>query len=72
MDVTTQLIVNGTPRELLASAHELLLDALRERLGLPGEALRDVQVCGTCTALVDGQPAACAPTSPATRTGARC
>ena len=49
--------VNGTPRELVVPAHELLLDTLRERLGLTGAKRScDVQVCGTCTVLVDGQP----------------
>ena len=36
---------------------ELLLDFLRERLGLTGAKRScDVQVCGTCTVLVDGLP----------------
>ena len=36
---------------------ELLLDFLRERLGLTGAKRScDVQVCGTCTVLVDGGP----------------
>jgi aerobic-type carbon monoxide dehydrogenase small subunit (CoxS/CutS family) len=38
-------------------AHELLLDTLRERLALTGAKRScDVQVCGTCTVLVDGEP----------------
>src|SRR5262249_6060266 len=37
--------------------HELLLDFLRDRLRLTGaERSCDVQVCGTCTVLVDGGP----------------
>ena len=36
---------------------ELLLDTLRERLGLTGAKRScDVQVCGTCTVLLDGEP----------------
>jgi carbon-monoxide dehydrogenase small subunit len=51
------LTVNG--RELLESVepNELLLDFLRERLGLTGAKRScDVQVCGACTVLVDGGP----------------
>jgi aerobic-type carbon monoxide dehydrogenase small subunit (CoxS/CutS family) len=36
---------------------ELLLDVLRERLGLTGAKRScEVQVCGTCTVLLDGSP----------------
>ena len=36
---------------------ELLLDFLRERLGLTGAKRScELQVCGTCTVLVDGRP----------------
>src|SRR5947209_19008620 len=55
MDVA--LTVNG--REVRASVEpqELLLDFLRDRLGLTGAKRScDVQVCGTCTVLVDGGP----------------
>ena len=51
------LTVNG--REVRASVEpqELLLDFLRDRLGLTGAKRScDVQVCGTCTVLVDGGP----------------
>ena len=51
------LTVNG--REVSASIEpqELLLDFLRERLRLTGAKRScDVQVCGTCTVLVDGLP----------------
>jgi aerobic carbon-monoxide dehydrogenase small subunit len=55
--VATRIVVNGAPRELPIPAHELLLDTLRERLGLTGAKRScDVQVCGTCTVLVDGEP----------------
>ncbi len=37
--------------------HELLLDVVRDRLGLTGAKRScDVQVCGACTLLVDGRP----------------
>ena len=56
-EVTTRIVVNGIPRELAVPAEELLLDTLRERLGLTGAKRScDVQVCGTCTVLVDGEP----------------
>jgi aerobic-type carbon monoxide dehydrogenase small subunit (CoxS/CutS family) len=52
-----RMVVNGEPRELVVPAHELLLDTLRERLALIGAKRScDVQVCGTCTVLVDGEP----------------
>ena len=56
-EVAASMVVNGTPRELVVPAHELLLDSLRGRLGLTGAKRScDVQVCGTCTVLVDGEP----------------
>jgi carbon-monoxide dehydrogenase small subunit len=49
--------LNGTPRTLEIEPHELLLDVVRDRLGLTGAKRScDVQVCGTCTVLVDGRP----------------
>jgi aerobic carbon-monoxide dehydrogenase small subunit len=52
-----RMVINGERRELVVPAHELLLDTLRERLALTGAKRScDVQVCGTCTVLVDGEP----------------
>jgi carbon-monoxide dehydrogenase small subunit len=49
--------LNGRPQELEVEPHELLLDVVRERLGLTGvKRSCDVQVCGACTLLVDGRP----------------
>ncbi len=52
-----RISVNGSSHELVVPARELLLDTLRDRLGLTGAKRScDVQVCGTCTVLVDGEP----------------
>ncbi len=52
-----RLQVNGQPVEALIEPRELLLDFLRDRLGLTGAKRScDVQVCGTCTVLLDGRP----------------
>jgi carbon-monoxide dehydrogenase small subunit len=49
--------VNGAPTPLEVEPQELLLDVLRDRLGLTGAKRScDVQVCGTCTVLVEGLP----------------
>ncbi len=49
--------LNGRLQELEVEPHELLLDVIRERLGLTGAKRScDVQVCGACTLLVDGEP----------------
>lgn len=51
------LTVNGRPVQAEIQPEELLLDFLRERLRLTGAKRScDVQVCGTCTVLVDGLP----------------
>ncbi len=49
--------VNGQSVEATIEPRELLLDFLRDRLGLTGAKRScDVQVCGTCTVLLDGRP----------------
>jgi aerobic carbon-monoxide dehydrogenase small subunit len=51
------LEVNGERVETVVDQQELLLDFLRDRLGLKGAKRScEVQVCGTCTVLVDGLP----------------
>lgn len=51
------LTVNGRPVEAVIEPREMLLDVLRERLGLTGAKRScDVQVCGVCTVLLDGLP----------------
>ena len=52
-----ELQVNARPVVREIKPQELLLDMLRERLGLTGAKRScDTQVCGTCTVLVDGRP----------------
>ena len=49
--------VNGGPLAREIEPQELLLDFLRDRLGLTGAKRScDVQACGACTVLVDGRP----------------
>jgi aerobic carbon-monoxide dehydrogenase small subunit len=49
--------VNGRPLTLRIEPEALLLDVLREDLGLTGSKRScDVQVCGACTVLLDGLP----------------
>ena len=49
--------LNGKLQELDVEPHELLLDVIRDRLGLTGAKRScDVQVCGACTLLIDGRP----------------
>ncbi|HKP18098.1 MAG TPA: (2Fe-2S)-binding protein [Gaiellaceae bacterium] len=51
------LTVNGRPVEREIAPQTLLLDFVRDDLGLTGAKRScEVQVCGTCTLLVDGRP----------------
>jgi aerobic carbon-monoxide dehydrogenase small subunit len=52
-----EMRLNGADRTVDVEPQELLLDVLRDRLSLTGAKRScDVQVCGTCTVLVDGAP----------------
>ena len=49
--------VNGRPREDAVADNALLLDYLRDQLGLTGTKQGcDGGECGACTVLVDGEP----------------
>ncbi len=51
------LSVNDRPREDAVADHTLLIDYLREQLGLTGTKRGcDGGECGACTVLIDGQP----------------
>jgi aerobic-type carbon monoxide dehydrogenase small subunit (CoxS/CutS family) len=55
--VRLELTVNGRPIEREVPSQTLLLDFVRDDLGLTGAKRScEMQVCGTCTLLVDGQP----------------
>jgi len=57
MTMRIEPVINGASTPLQIEPQELLLDVLRDRLGLTGAKRScDVQVCGTCTVLVEGMP----------------
>lgn len=50
------LTVNGAQRDVEVEPRDLLVDVLRERLGLTGTNIGcDTSTCGSCTVHVDGQ-----------------
>lgn len=52
-----KMTVNGKPVDVEIESREMLLDVVRDRLGLTGAKRScDLQVCGVCTLLVDGIP----------------
>lgn len=55
-DLPIECVVNGRSVSLTVRASELVIDVLRDRLGLTGTKRScDVEVCGACTVLIDGR-----------------
>jgi len=51
------MVVNGKDREIEVRPNELLVDVLRERLGLTGTKIGcEAGECGACTVLINGKP----------------
>ncbi|HSG14355.1 MAG TPA: (2Fe-2S)-binding protein [Gaiellaceae bacterium] len=56
MPESLELVVNGEPRSLEVEARTLLVNALRDDLGLTGTHVGcDTSQCGACTVLLDGR-----------------
>jgi carbon-monoxide dehydrogenase small subunit len=55
--IDVNLIVNGRPQRWQVEPQRLLVEVLRESLGLTGTHVGcDTSQCGCCTVLLDGQP----------------
>lgn len=55
--IPIEFSINGNHCEIDVEPHELLIDVIRDTLGLTGvKRSCDVQVCGACTLLLDGRP----------------
>jgi len=67
-----RLTVNGRPREDAVAENALLIDYLRDALGLTGTKQGcDGGECGACTVLIDGEPRLACITLAASCAGAR-
>lgn len=55
--LTISFSLNGKTIAVDIPAHVLLIDLIRDRLGLKGTKRScDMEVCGACTVLLDGEP----------------
>jgi carbon-monoxide dehydrogenase small subunit len=55
--LTISFSLNGHAIEVDVPTHTLLIDLIRDRLGLKGtKSSCDMEVCGACTVLLDGEP----------------
>ena len=55
--LTIESVINERPVTLQVEPRAILLDVLRDHLGLTGAKRScDTQVCGACTVLLDGEP----------------
>jgi carbon-monoxide dehydrogenase small subunit len=55
--ISVTMTVNGNPVTLEIETRAILLDVIRDQLGLTGAKRScDTQVCGACTVLLDGSP----------------
>lgn len=56
-EIDIQFELNGEQRTATVAPHQLLVNFLRDTLGLMGTKRScDVEVCGSCTVLLDGRP----------------
>ena len=54
--IKSTIILNGTPKVLIAAAEESLATVLREQLGMTGTKVGCGQgQCGACNVIVDGK-----------------
>ncbi len=57
MKENATFIVNGKPFEVIVDSHLLLIEVLRDELGLTGTKHScGIGNCGACTVLIEGQP----------------
>lgn len=69
--LSIEFSLNGRDETLDVPANAIMLDVIRERFGLTGAKRScDVQVCGTCTLLIDGRPVSSCTTLAAEMDGA--
>ena len=55
--IEVSFTLNGAPTQATVEPELALVDMLRDRLGLKGTKRScDMQVCGACTVLIDGEP----------------